>query len=145
MFTAQETQWIQALIETMQQKEYRYYLARTVTESNNEYDVIVIFSKSPIDGLGVYRYKIVDGVVYSFDSSGYSSYNSTDARVAVSTFDGTYTINQYEHVYTNAEFSGTTLQPDVRMLGGANNVQIQAVPYLVVLLILVLVGFRLFR
>lgn len=145
MFSAQETQWLQSIIEAMHNQGYKYYLARTVTENNNEYDVLVVFSESPIIGNGLYSYKIVDGVVYSFDSSGYSSYNNNNARVAVSSFNGTYSVAQYEHVYTNAEFSGATLQPDIRSLGGANNVQIKAVPFLVVLLILVLVGFKLFR
>ena len=87
MFSAQETQWLQSIIEAMHNQGYKYYLARTVTENNNEYDVLVVFSESPIIGNGLYSYKIVDGVVYSFDSSGYSSYNNNNARVAVSSFN----------------------------------------------------------
>lgn len=146
MFTAVEMEWLQALIETMYQSGYKYYLARTVTERNNNYDVVVLFSRSPITGNGLYSYTATDAVVYSYDSSGYS-YGSEDsgARVAVSSHNGNYTVPQYEHVYTNAEFSGATLQPDIRQTGGANNEPIQAVPLLVALLVLVLIGFRIFR
>ena len=44
MFSAQETQWLQSIIEAMHNQGYKYYLARTVTENNNEYDVLVVFS-----------------------------------------------------------------------------------------------------
>ena len=145
MFTTAEEQWLKALIETMRGKGYKSYVAYTVTENNNDTDVIVIFSKETITGTGLYSFTVTDGVMYSFDSSGYSTYNGSEARTSVGTFSGNLSVDQYEHVYTNAEFNGTTLQPDIRLTGGAAYETNQASFYILVLFFLVSVAFRIFR
>ena len=144
MFSAQELEWIKALIETMRQKGYKYYVAHTITENNNDIDVVVYFSEQPITGNGLYNFTITGGIRYSLDSSGYYSNDSNEARTKVSNYSGNINVSRTEFVYTNAEYSGTSIQPDIRQLGGVINETGQAVFHLVTLCFLVAVVLRFF-
>ena len=144
MFSAVEIQYLQALVETMRGQGYKYYIARTVTESGNDFDLEVVFSAKEITAAGMYQYQVRDGVRYRVDSSG-SSTNNRSARVDVGTANGNYSVPVWEHVYTNAVFDGSILQPDVRELGGVTHEWQGAVPLLLALLVLVLFVFRVFR
>lgn len=145
MFSAQELEWLKALIETMRGKGYMHYVAHTVTQNNNDSDVVVIFSQEPIIGNGLYRFTVADGVMYTLDSSGYSAYGDNDARTKVSSYSGNLNVADTEFVYTNAEYSGTTLQPDIRYTGGVISETNQAGFYLLTLLFLVVVVLNIFR
>lgn len=145
MFSATELEWVKALIETMRGKGYRYYVAQTVTESNNDTDVIVVFSKSPIVGNSLYSYTVTDGVRYSLDSNGYSSYSGGGARTKVDAYSGTISVSNTEFVYTNAEFSGSTVQPDIRTTGGVTGEGIQTGVIVLTIVLLVTILFRIFR
>lgn len=145
MFSAQELEWLKALIETMRGKGYKYYVAQTVTENNNDSDVIVVFSKEPITSNGLYSFTVTNGVMYTLDSSGYSAYQGGDARTKVSTYSGRLNIADTEFVYTNAESTGTSIQPDIRYTGGVLSENSQAGFYLLTLCFLVAVVFNLFR
>lgn len=146
MFTQTELDWVKALVETMRGKGYKYYVAQTVTENNNDIDVIVVFSKKSIGGDGLYRYTISEGVRYSLDSNGFSSYSGGGVRTTVDSFSGVLDISNTEFVYTNAEFSGSTIQPDLRTTGGGvTGESIQTGVFLLTLVLLVTVLFRVFR
>lgn len=86
MFTAQELEYLKALVETMRGRGYDYYVARTVNESNNLYDFEVVFSDKEITANGLYSYSGCSGVIYRVDSS--ASVNYSDAKVQVSDFLG---------------------------------------------------------
>lgn len=144
MFSAQELEWIEALIETMREKGYKYYVAHTVTESDNDTDAVVVFSQEPILGNGLYNFTVSEGVRYTLNSSGYSSYQGGGARTTVDTYSGSLNVNNTEFVYTNAEYSGSTLQPDIRMTGGVADESIQTSGLLIAMLFLTVVFFRLF-
>ena len=143
MFTAQELEYLNALVETMRGRGYDYYVARTVTESNNSYDFEVVFSDKEITANGLYSYSGCSGVIYRVDSS--ASVNYSDAKVQVSDFFGSYNVPQREFVYSNAVFQGGTIQPDLRELGGVQSESNQAGFYLLALFLLVVVAIKLFR
>ncbi len=144
MFSAQELEWLKALVETMRGKGYKYYVAYTVTETNNDSDAIVVFSETPIVGNGLYSFTVNKGVRYTLDSSGYSSYQGGDARTKVDTYTGNLRVADTEFVYTNAEYAGSTLQPDIRTIGGTVGESIQTSGVFITMLFLVVVFYRLF-
>lgn len=144
MFSAQELEWVKALIETMREKGFNYYVAQTVTSNNNDIDVMVYFSKQPIIGNSLYNFTVNGGVVYSLDSSGYYSNDTNESRTKVLPFSGNLVVARTEFVYTNAEYIGSTLQPDIRQCGGVINETGQAVFHLVTLCFLVAVVLRFF-
>lgn len=123
MFTQVEMDYVSSLVESMRNEGYCYYVARTVTEYNNQYDCELVFSKEKITANSQTSYTVTNGVKYQVDSSGYTiggSYSSgnSGSRVVVSAFSGTYSFAETEFCYTNAEFTGYTLQPDLRRKGG---------------------------
>lgn len=98
--------------------EYPYYIAHTCTywgvSSSASYPAFkVYFSKEPITANGLYSYVCpTDTVVYSVIGSNANS-NYHTSRVSTSKYSGALNIDNYEFVYTNAEFTGATVQPDV--------------------------------
>lgn len=144
MFSAQELEWIKALIETMRQKGYNNYVAHTITENNNDIDVAIYFSQQPITGNSLYNFTITGGLKYTLDSNGYNSYGSNEARTKVSNYSGDIDVSRTEFVYTNAEYTGTSIQPDIRYSGGVLSETSQASFYLLTLCFLVAVVLRVF-
>jgi hypothetical protein len=143
MFTQQELEFIKALVESMRGQGYDYYIARTVTEDNNSYDVEIVFSTVEIRATGLYGFADCDGVIYRLDSS--SGRSDLNTKLTVSNFSGSYTVPSREFVYTNATFQGGTIQPDIRQLGGKLSESNQAGFYLLALFLLVVVAIKLFR
>lgn len=143
MFTQQELDFIKALVESMRGQGYDYYIARTVTEDNNSYDVEIVFSTVEIRATGLYGFADCDGVIYRLDSS--SGRSDLNTKLTVSNFSGSYTVPSREFVYTNATFQGGTIQPDIRQLGGKASEGTQAVFFVSVLLVLVIIAIRIFR
>lgn len=143
MFSAVELDYIKSLVESMRGQGYGYYIARTVSEQDNIYDAEIVFSTTKITASGLYDYSGISGVRYRVDST--TSYRDVTARVVPSSISGTYTVPENEFVYTNAEFFGATIQPDVRKLGGERNEQVGACVGLLALLVLVCIAIRVFR
>lgn len=142
MFSAVQETYVKSLIEVMRDKGYSNYIARTITETGNNYKLDIIFSQTVITGSNLTSYSITNGIRYQVDSSAFSQ-NNNHARVSTSTFSGAYTVPVYEFVYTNAEFTSSTLvQPDIRHLGG---VQSQATTYLLFSFSIFLLLYVLFR
>lgn len=135
MFTDAQQRFIASLVSSMRD-DYPYYLAYSDFHSTG-YDVpslYVLFSDKPITASSPYRYVVPQGVKYSVITGNYSSYNSNNDRISVSSFDGgTVSIPVYEWIYSNAKYSGTAIQPDVNMLyGGDYNAQIQTVNFFLI-------------
>ena len=142
MFSTAQQAYIDALLPTYAKEGYKYYVVYSDNVSNSGYygstdpDLYAIFSKEQITGQDGYTYDVPDdSIIISVRTSNYSSSSSavnTD-RVVVEDYTAqTLTVNPYEHIYTNAEFSGHTLQPDYYLAsGGETNVQIEAINFVI--------------
>lgn len=122
MFSTAQEQYLKSLIPTMVDSGYTHYIAYTYTNTNNSGwgytatpDLYVVFSKQPITANGGYSYTIPDDsvryIVRTGNYSTSSNANNTE-RVKTESFRGRLSIDVYEHIYTNAEFTGVALQPD---------------------------------
>lgn len=98
--------------------EYPYYVAHTITNisaggSYNNPTFKVYLSKEPIKANGPYSFVLPsDSVCYSVIGSNSNS-NYHNKRVTATTANGTITIDNYEFIYTNAEFESYSVHPDV--------------------------------
>lgn len=98
--------------------EYPYYIAHTCTywgisNSGSLPAFKIYFSKEPITASSLYNYVLPsDTLVYSVVGSNANS-NYHSARVTATVTSGKLNINDYEFVYTNAESSTATIQPDI--------------------------------
>lgn len=122
MFSAVEESYLKGLIESYRNQGYRYYLAHTVTETNNNYDMYVYFSKKEIKAITSTMFDMTNAVCLRVDSSSRNdnSYNgSTHSRIDIfnSSYSNVLSVNQAEFIYTNAEISYTSsnivVQPDI--------------------------------
>lgn len=130
MFSDAQQRYLASLVASMRD-DYPYYVAYSDFK-NTGYDVpqiYVIFCKEKITSSGLYSYSVPQGVKFSVITSNYSSYGSSSnsERLSVTAYTGgSLSVPIYEWVYTNAEFSGVAVQPDVNSLyGGDYNAQIQ--------------------
>ena len=125
LFNTAQQDFLDSFIPTLRAKGYKYYVAYTNTNVNNVWgsttqpDLYIVASTEEITATSAYRYNCPQGSVrYSVRTVNYSTSNNavnTD-RVTSVAYSGTLTVNAYEHIYTNAVFTGATLQPDI--LGG---------------------------
>lgn len=98
--------------------EYPYYIAHTCTywgiSNSGSYPAFKIyFSKEPITANGLYNYVLPsDTLVYSV-IGGNANNNYHNARVTATVTRGNLKIEDYEFVYTNAESTIATIQPDI--------------------------------
>lgn len=133
MFSDAQQGYIAALVSNMRD-EYPYYIAYSdFRYSDYEHaSIYVIFSKEKITSRGLYSYEVPAGVKYSLITNNYSSYNSNSARTVVNSFaGGVVNIPVYEFVYTNADFTGSSVQPDINKLyGGDYNAQLQSTNFI---------------
>ena len=153
MFSTAQKDYIDSIIPTYAKAGYRYYVCHTV--SNTGYgstaaDLQFYFSTEKISASSAYSYSIPDGSIYlSVRTGNYSggSSSSSGARVTVNSVSSarTVSIDQYEHVYTNAVFTGETLQPDVSLsLRGETNVTLQSISYVLLVTLIVSLLIRVF-
>lgn len=122
MFSTNQDNIIKSLVPAMRRQGYRYYVAYTNTNtdsswnSSSKVDLYIIFSEEEIVANSQYSYFVPDGAVrYSIRSGNYSSSSNAvnTERIVSSSYSGTVNIDAYEHIYTNAEFSCYSIQPDV--------------------------------
>lgn len=117
MWSDSNRDYVKQLVETMH-KEYPYYVAHTCTywgiSNSAAYPTFkVYFSKEPIEATGLCSYQLpAKSIVYNI-RAGNANSNYQDERVTVYSAGGTLSINDYEFIYTNAEFTGSTVQPDI--------------------------------
>lgn len=125
MFTAVESEYLKGLLNVYCELGYKYYVAHTVTESDNYYDMYVYLSKDEITSSSPNRFNLSDNsVVIRIDSSSRNdnSYNSsTHSRDTLFVHSGELTVNLAEFIYTNADVTysliDNSLNPDVLMSG----------------------------
>lgn len=138
MFSTSQQAYIDALLPTYAKDGYKYYVIYSNNMANSGYgstshpDLYALFSKKAISAKNAYSFSVEDSsILVAVRSSNYSSSSSANnsARIVVQDYSpGTLKIPECEHIYTNAEFTGYTLQPDYYLsTGGETNVQIQAI------------------
>ena len=70
MFSVLEESYIKSLINTYKKYGYNYYVVHTVTESDNEYDFYIYFSKDDIVFSNSYAFTLSDNsLMVKVDSS----------------------------------------------------------------------------
>ena len=133
MFTDAQQRYIAALVSNMRD-DYPYYIAYSDFRYGDyeNASIYVIFSKEKITSRGLYSYEVPSGVRYALITNNYSSYNPNSARTVVNSFaGGVVTVPVYEFVYTNADFTGSSVQPDINKLyGGDYNAQLQSTNFI---------------
>lgn len=145
MFSTNQINYIESFLPTYAQQDYTHYVAYTDSTNTSGYyqtepDLYIIFAKSEITAVDGYTYTVPEGAVQlcirTGNYSSSSSANNSD-RVVVRDFTGTeLSIDEYEHIYTNATFTGYTLQPDINLInGGETNVRIEAISYILLTVI----------
>lgn len=117
MWSDSYKEYVKSLVES-NRGEYPYYVAHTCTywsydSSADMPSFKVYFSKDPITATDIYTYILSDNsMVYSVIGSN-ASRNYSDQRVTTSSYSGTLVINDYEFIYSNAEYSTRSIQPDI--------------------------------
>ena len=155
MFSTSQQAYIEALLPTYAEDGYKYYVVYSDNVANSGYytstnpDLYAVFSKETISAKNAYSYDVGDSsIIVSIRSSNYSSSNNAnnDERVVVSDYAAqTLVIPKYEHIYTNAEFTGHTLQPDYYLAsGGETNVQVKTISFIMLIVCAYIVLSRLF-
>lgn len=122
MFSTVQTDVLTSLIPVMRRQGYKYYIAYTNTSTSSSWvsnaivDMYVIFSDEEIVANSQYSYTVPAGAVrYAIRTVNYSTsdYGVNTERFVTSTFSGRLSIPVYEHIYTNATFSSSAVQPDI--------------------------------
>lgn len=155
MFNQAQQDIINTLVPTMREKGYKYYVAYSFSDPDRgDYyfaspDLYFVFSKEKITASSAYSYTCPKGSVrFSCRSVNYSSSRhavNTD-RIESAPFSGKLTIEPYEHIYSNAEFAGTTIQPDIfKGEGVSQNVIGTANTFILCAILFLLVFFKIFR
>lgn len=117
MISAIQREVIEGLVLTMYEKGYTYYLANTQYRTdNNNPDLIVYFSQKEIKANSLYSYQINGGVKYSINSSNYSTSNNAQRYQVTNVNTVTISINNYEHIFTNAMFTTSSVQPKLTIM-----------------------------
>lgn len=119
MLTQVEKDYLISLINTYKKQGYKHYMAHTVTENNNDYDICVYFSKNDIVAINDNYFDIgTNALKILINSSSRSNYDSVD-RDNVSSFNGNVTIPEYEFIYTDAKaeysISSLCVNPDITL------------------------------
>ncbi len=132
MFSTAQQAYCDALIPTMYERGYSYYVAYTNVNSgsyySNEPDLYFVFSKEKITASSAYSFTASAGsVMYIVRTGNYSggSGSVNSDRVTSKNFSGSFTVDKYEHIYSNAEFASQTIQPDILQEGVKQNVYMQ--------------------
>lgn len=141
--------YVKALVLT-NRDEYPYYVAHTCSyfgsvSSYNYPSFKVYFSKKPITASSLYSYVLQDdSVVYSVIGSSANN-NAHAQRVTVNNIGGTINIDTYEFVYSNAEYSSESIQPDITVSEGVNQVEFQAVSLVLLCFLLAVLVVKLLK
>lgn len=130
-------------------EEYPYYIAHTCTywggTSYDQPNFKVYFSKEPITATSLYSYTLAaDSICYSvIGSNGNTNYHS--ARTTVSNVSGNVTVNNYEFIYSNAEYSTNSIQPDILATNNVTRVDYQGISAIIITVLLGVIVFNMFR
>lgn len=122
MFSTAQKDVLTSLIPVMRRQGYKYYIAYTNTNTEGSWntsavvDLYIVFSSEEISAKDMYTYSVPSGSVrYAIRTPNYSTSASgiNSERYVFSEYSGTLSIDVYEHIYTNAEFSTSAVQPDI--------------------------------
>ena len=154
MFSTNQTEYVKTLLPTYAEQGYKYYIAYTNSDNITYYstnpDLYIIFSQDKITASDGYNYTIPEeSLIISIRTGNYSSSSSAnnDERVLVNQYvNETLFIDEWEHIYTNAEFTGHTLQPDYNLIsGGETNVRLEAITFVLLVSVFITVFSKFFR
>lgn len=128
MFSAVESEYLRGLLNVYKEQGYKYYLAHTITESDNDYDFCVYLSQDKITSSAPNKFNLSDNsIVIYVDSSSRNdnSYNpSTGSRDLLLVARGVIDVNVAEFIYTNSEVSynliDNAINPDI-LISGVNS------------------------
>lgn len=133
LFSTAQQAYCDSLIPSMRERGFTHYVAytNTYTDSYNRYepDLYLIFSKEKITANSLYSYIVPEGsLMYIVRTGNYSTSSSAvnTARVTSQSFSGTLSVDVFEHIYSNADYSGSTIQPDILAQGVQQNEYLQA-------------------
>lgn len=150
MLSRDNYEYAKQLIES-NRGEYPYYILSTNTNISDSYDYQaatfkIYFSDKPITANGRYSFSFQgDVVVYSVISSNASKQYHSE-RVQISSYNSTsLTVNNYEFVYTNAEFKTGSIQPDVLATASVAQSHFDSVSIILLVVLLSSVVFRILR
>lgn len=143
MWSSQYQDYVKQLVET-NRKEYPYYIAHTCTywgsvNNYNKPSFKVYFSKEPITANDMYTYTLSgDSCVYSV-IGGNANSNGSSRRVSFAPASGVISVDDYEFVYTNAEFTTASIQPDITASSSVSSSHFDGVS--LILLVILLTAF----
>lgn len=129
--------------------EYPYYVAHTCTywggSSYDQPNFKVYFSKEPITATSLYNYTLpVDSVCYNvIGGNGNTNYHA--ARTNVTSVSGNIRINDYEFIYSNAEYSTSSIQPDILATNNVTRADYQGISAIIITVLLGVIVFNMIR
>lgn len=141
--------YVKVMVESAHD-EYPYYMAHTCTyfgsgSSYNQPSFKIYLSKEPIVANGLYTYVLpADTLVYSV-IGGNASSNYRAERVNVTTVGGIVSVDDYEFVYTNAEFETASIQPDILATSALSDSTFVAVGLILIVVLLATAVGRIIR
>lgn len=130
--------------------EYPYYIAHTCTywgiSNSSSYPSFKVYlSKEPISASGLYNYVLPDDtLVYSIVGSNANSNHYND-RVTTTVTKGNLAIDEFEFVYSNAEYSTSTVQPDILASTDVSQSHFDGVGLVILIVLLASIVFKLMR
>lgn len=135
MLTSLEQEYIKSLISVYNRKGYKYYVCHTITETNNDYDVCIYFSKEEIESSSDNYFVVKEGIRIYIDSSSRSNYNYNSID-EVSYYNGSVIVDTSEFVYSNCTvkyaLTSFPLNPDLMIDTSENIVEVISLFILVI-------------
>lgn len=149
MWSDTNNKYVEQLVKS-NYKDYPFYVAHTCTYwgtsgTYNRPSFKVYFSKEPITANGRYSYVFKDTYVCYSVIAGNASSNYNGSRVSISQGTGTVVIDDYEFIYSNAEFTGETIQPDIMASTDVQQSHFDGVSLILLTVLLATVVARLIR
>lgn len=143
MFSTAELDYIKALINSYSASGYKYYLCHTITESNNDNDFCIYFSKEEIKANNHNSFSVKDALIIYVDSSNY--YNTTNSKVQfVNYYTGDVNISVKEYIYTNAkvtfEYTSYALNPDISINYNYNHLSMISICIVTILFLYIVIS-----
>lgn len=114
MFNTAQKELIESLVPLMRKEGYDYYVAYTHTNTNStinrtvQPDLYIVFSRDKLSFTSSYTFNCSnDSVRFTCRTVNYSTsqYGVNTDRIVKVNISGNVTVEPYEHIYTNAEYS----------------------------------------
>ena len=116
MFSTAQQSYIDSILPTYADMGYKYYVCYTDSSSSgyNDYhpDLYFIFSDKQITSDTGYKFTYSDSIQVAIYTGNVSTYNQAQRLQVTSLSAGSRSVPVYEHIYSNASFTGTVVQPN---------------------------------